>query len=135
MGLRVLGMAVREWWGLVAHRGADGEHSVAKSCKGWVGVCIGSDKLGGRENAFEPPALGTSRARCGSAVLVIARQKCCESSTDDNRRTGSRGFVFVGGRVQMADETGELVAEVHAGVAGAACARAVLWRREFPECL
>ena len=30
--------------------------------------------------------------------------------------------------MRVADETGELVAEVHAGVGGAACARAMLWR-------
>ena len=48
---------------------------VAKSCRGWVEVCIGSDELGGRENAFGPPALGTSCARRGLAVLVMARQK------------------------------------------------------------
>ena len=32
---------------------------VAKSWRGCVGVCIGRDELGGRENAFAPaPALG-----------------------------------------------------------------------------
>lgn len=74
------------------------------------------------------------------AVLVMACRGVQVEDVVGRRRTivivwadGALCRAFVGGRVGVADETSELVAEVHAGVTAAASTRTVVWWGELSE--